>query len=101
MTDWFDFSSLRGVNLQLNVEIGASTYWSELMQVQTLDNLFGKNLVDAETYLENMPRGYIPNRADILNSLKEKQQAAQEAQQAQAAQQLPAAIPETGQGVMA
>lgn len=69
----FDFSVLKNAELKLNVEVGAATYWSELMQVQTLDNLFNKQLVDAETYLENMPKGYIPARSELLKSLREQQ----------------------------
>ncbi|MBN3024903.1 hypothetical protein JXX19_00525 [Ruthenibacterium lactatiformans] len=47
----FNFSQLKGMNLRLNVEVGAATYWSELMQVQTLDNLFAKTYLvyDGET----------------------------------------------------
>ena len=89
----FDFSQLAGENLKLNVEIGAATYWSELMQVQTLDNLFGKGLVDAETYLENMPRGYIPARAELLESLRAQQAKAQQAALVQADMAQPAGQP--------
>jgi len=83
----FDFAQLAQKKLKLNVEIGAATYWSELMQVQTMDNLFGRGLMDAETYLENMPRGYIPNRTQLIQALqKQAQQAAQAQQEAKAGQ---------------
>lgn len=73
----FDFARLRGMNLHLNVEIGAATYWSELMQVQTLDNLFASGVLqDAVTYLEAMPSGYIPGKASLIKSIKEQQQKA-------------------------
>lgn len=74
-TTLFDFSSLRGMNLRLNVDIGAATYWSELMQVQTLDNLLSRGiLTDAVTYLENMPSGYVPGRQTLIESLRKTQQ---------------------------
>lgn len=83
----FDFAQLAQKRLKLNVEIGAATYWSELMQVQTMDNLFGRGMMDAETYLENMPRGYIPNRTQLIQALqKQAQQAAQAQQEAMAGQ---------------
>ena len=45
------------------------------MQVQTLDNLFAKGVLsDAVTYLENMPRGYIPGRQELIDALKKRQQ---------------------------
>ena len=93
----FNFSQLKGMNLRLNVEVGAATYWSELMQVQTLDNLFAKGVLsDAVTYLENMPRGYIPGRQELIDALKKRQQEMEAAQMA-AAQA--AGAPTAGSGV--
>lgn len=72
----FDFSVLQNMDLRLNVDVGAATYWSELMQVQTLDNLFARGvLTDAVTYLENMPRGYIPGRQALIEAIRKQQQA--------------------------
>lgn len=68
-----DLSKLRGMDLRLNVDIGASSYWSELMQVQTLDNLFAKGvLTDAAEYVENIPSAYLKNKAKLLQALKER-----------------------------
>ena len=51
-----DFGQLNDMNLKLNIEVGASTYWSELLQVQTMDNLFSIGIIsDAITYLESIP----------------------------------------------
>lgn len=69
----FDFSTLRGMNLRLNVDIGAATYWSELVQVQTLDNLFERGIIpDAETYLEMVPAAYIRDKALLLEAIRRK-----------------------------
>lgn len=69
----FDFSQLRGLELRLNVDIGSATYWSELMQVQTLDNLFSQGIIqDAELYLELVPAAYIPNKQRIMEYLQKK-----------------------------
>lgn len=71
----FDFGRLKNLCLKLNIDIGASTYWSELMQVQTTDNLFSKGIItDAVTYLEAIPSGYIKNKAEIVKKLKEKEE---------------------------
>ena len=71
-----DFGALRGALLKLNVDVGTASYWSERMQVQTLDNLFGKGIVpDPVTYLESIPKGYIPNRQKIIEQLKQQQAA--------------------------
>lgn len=71
-----DFGQLTDLRLKLNVDVGASTYWSELMQVQTMDNLFAKGiLTDAVTYLESIPDGYIKNKSRLIDKLQEQQNA--------------------------
>lgn len=87
----FDFASLDELTLKLNIDIGASTYWSELMQVQTTDNLFASGIIgDAETYLESIPNGYVKNKQELLNKLRTKREQAerkaQEDEKMQAAQ---------------
>lgn len=73
----FDFSILGEMCLQLNVDVGASTYWSELMQVQTIDNLFERGIItDPVTYLESIPDGYIKNKAGLIASVKKEREAA-------------------------
>lgn len=79
----FNFDMLKNLYLKLNIDIGASTYWSELMQVQTTDSLFSKGIItDAITYLEAIPNGYIKNKSEIIKKLKEKQDQDQMLQQA-------------------
>jgi hypothetical protein len=76
-----DFGALGLNSAELNVDIGASAYWSELMQVQTLDNLFTRGIItDAVTYLEGIPDAYIKNKQKIIEKLKEQQAAAQSMQ---------------------
>ena len=70
----FDFSTLQDMKLQLNVSVGAAAYWSELMQMQTTDNLFAKGIItDAVTYLESIPDEYIKNKSSIIEDLKRAQ----------------------------
>lgn len=98
----FDFAALREMNLRLNVDIGAATYWSELMQVQTLDNLLTQGiLTDAETYLENMPSGYVPGRQALIESLRRtKQEQQAQAQALEMIKAAPAMGDAAGMGVM-
>ena len=71
----FDFTQLEDLYLKLNIDIGASTYWSELMQVQTMDNLFASGIIpDTVTYLESIPNGYIKNKQAIIQKVKEADQ---------------------------
>lgn len=69
-----DFSQLSEMNLRLKVDVGAASYWSELTQIQTLDNLFSKGIIaDPVTYLENIPSAYVKNKQKIIEGLKEQQ----------------------------
>lgn len=69
-----DFSQFSEMNLRLKVDVGAASYWSELTQIQTLDNLFSKGIItDAVTYLENIPSAYVKNKQKIIEGLKEQQ----------------------------
>lgn len=79
----FDFGMLGDLHYKLNVNIGASTYWSEIMQMQTLDNLMMKNIIaDPALYLESIPSQYLPNKQKLLAHVKEQQEMAQMTPQA-------------------
>ena len=83
----YDFGALKELQLQLNVEIGAASYWSEIMQVQTVDGLFANGiLTDPEVYLDSIPDGYIKNKAQIVKSVKDRKE-----QEKMAAAVMPAA----------
>lgn len=69
----YDHNQLQTANINLSVEIGQATYWSELAQMQTLDNLLAQNIIDVELYMEFMPDGYIPGKEDIIKKIKERQ----------------------------
>ena len=61
--------------VSLKVDVGAASYWSELLQVQTLDNMMRLQIIpDAVTYLESIPDGYIKNKADLIKAIEDKQQ---------------------------
>lgn len=76
----FDFSSDGAAELSLKIDIGSAAYWSELMQVQTMDNLFAKGIItDVITYLEGIPEQYLRNKSKILAKLKNMQQPQQNA----------------------
>lgn len=69
----FDFGAVDYPGLRLQVDVGTSAYWSELTQMQTLDNLFTKGiLTDAVAYLERVPVGYIKGKTEIIDKLREQ-----------------------------
>ncbi len=92
----FDFNGLSEYAMNLNIDIGQGSYWSELMQIQTLDNMMEKQIIpDRLTYLESLPDGYVKNKQDIINKIKELQ-----AQKAGGGQMLNPDIPQVPEQLM-
>ena len=65
-TQPFDFSILKQIPLTIEQEVGASSYWSEMASMQTLDNLLMNNLITPEQYIERLPEGYISKKQELL-----------------------------------
>lgn len=78
-----NFSALRNLNYDIDVEIGQSSYWSEATTVQTLDNMYDKGIItNPVTYLEGIPDKYVPNKQQIIDEIKQQQNQANIQQQA-------------------
>ena len=62
----FDFSTLDDLQMSMRVDVGASSLYSEQLQVQTASNLFTTGIIDDPAklaiYLKIMPEKYIPSR---------------------------------------
>lgn len=96
----FDFSQFKNLWLNIRVDVGASTQFSEIAMVQTLDNLRRDGTLDVINYLERIPDKLIPRKADLISDLKERMaQEAQEAQAQQAANTATVNAPEGGPGI--
>ena len=67
----FDFSLLKDVKFQIKVNVGASSYWSEIASLQTLDRLLMDDKIDFIQYLERISDGVIPKKEDLINQLRE------------------------------
>ena len=66
-----DFGELENYTTHFNVDVGASSYWSEIMQVQTLDSAFANGIiVNPVDYLEAMPDKYMPCKQKFIDSLR-------------------------------
>lgn len=94
----FDFSQLKDMPMHIKLDIGASSYYSEIASIQTLDNLLKMGKIDTVQYLERIPDGYIPGRRELINELKEQQRnaMAMQAQMQQSAPQSPGGAPVAG-----
>lgn len=94
----FDFSQLKNMPMHIKLDIGASSYYSEIASIQTLDNLLKMGKIDTIQYLERIPDGYIPGRRELINELKEQQRnaMAMQAQMQQGSPQNPGGAPVAG-----
>jgi hypothetical protein len=68
----FDFSLLEQVPLSIKLDVGGSAYWSEIAQMNTLDNLLMQGQINVVDYLERIPNGYISNQEELLKTLRER-----------------------------
>ena len=66
----FDFAVLKKVQMGVKQDVGASSYWSEIANMQTLDNLLMNKHINAVQYLERMPNGYIARKQELIAELK-------------------------------
>jgi hypothetical protein len=92
----FDFSTLKDHPFSVKIDVGASSYYSEIASLQTLDNLLLNKRISTVQYLERIPDGNIAGRRKLIEELKaqeEEQRRMQEQQmmmqQMEAAQQAP------------
>jgi hypothetical protein len=72
----FDFAQIKEIPMHLKLDVGASSYWSEIASLQTLDNLLMQNKIDVVQYLERVPDGFIPKRTELIAEIKASQAAA-------------------------
>lgn len=81
----FDFSALLGIPCSVELDVGASSYWSEIASMQTLDNLLMQGKISTVEYLKRLPAGQITDRETLIALLERK-----EAMEMQMAGMLPA-----------
>jgi len=79
----FDFSIFKNLWLSVNCDVGASTYFSEIAQINMLNQLLAMKdpLFDMITYLDALPEEY--RSQELVDKIKLKQQQLQQMQQQQ------------------
>lgn len=71
----FDFSGIDYDSFDIRVNIGSATYWSQLMQVQTMDAFFKNGIIDdALIYLEHVPDEYVSEKEELIRELRERRE---------------------------
>jgi hypothetical protein len=66
----FDFATLKDSPMLLKMEAGASSYYSEIASINTLDNLLMQGKITPTQYLKRIPDGYIPDRRGLIAEME-------------------------------
>ena len=69
----FDFSVLKKIPFTVELDVGASSYWSEIASMQTLDNLLMQGKISTVEYLKRIPAGQITDRETLISVLEEQE----------------------------
>ena len=80
----FDFSILKEIPVSIQLDVGASSYWSEIATQQTLDNLLMQDKIDLVDYLERIPNGYVTKKQELIEKIKGQMQTVMQPQAATA-----------------
>lgn len=70
----YDFSALKSIPFSVELDVGASSYWSEIASMQTLDNLLMQGKIDTIEYLKRLPAGQITDRDTLIAVLQQEKQ---------------------------
>lgn len=62
----FDFAQLKDFPVAIKQDVGASSYWSEMANMQTLDNLLMNHHITLKQYLDRLPSGYISKKQELI-----------------------------------
>lgn len=66
----FDFSILKKLPFQIKLDVGNSSYWSEIASQQTLDNLLMQGKISTVDYLKRLPAGSISDREALIKAMQ-------------------------------
>ncbi len=84
-----DFDNFSTGSLDIHVEVGAATYWSEIVAMTNMDKLMQAGLIpDPSLYLESIPNSYVPNKRDLIRAVRQKQQEASQQMNGQQADKM-------------
>ena len=68
----FDFRQLKHLWFNISVNAGATTFYSEIAMVQTLDNLRRDGTLEIIDYLERIPDKLIPRKQELIDAIKQR-----------------------------
>lgn len=90
----YDFSALKKLHFSVDLDVGASSYWSEIASMQTLDNLLMQGKISTIEYLKRLPAGQITDRDSLIAVMEAEQRAAMSQAGMQPPESSPSGSPE-------
>ena len=73
-TDVFNGSQYQDVDMNLKIDIGPSSSYSETLMMTSLDKLFDTQQITLEDYLQFAPKNVIPFKDRLLKKVQERQE---------------------------
>ena len=73
----FNLSAFRDGLFGCRVDVGASSYWSEIAVLNTLDSLLKLGKISTVQYLERLPDGLITEKEKLIEEIRAYEQAQQ------------------------
>lgn len=73
-TEILNMSVLDGIIPKVKIDVGASSKWSEIAAMQTLDNLFNSGKITDIEYFERIPDQFIKDKQGLIEARKKIQQ---------------------------
>ena len=70
--EMFNFALLKDMWLHIKIDVGNSSYFSEVASVQTLDNLLNNGFIEFVEYLKRIPDEIIPNKQELITSIEQQ-----------------------------
>lgn len=83
MMEEFEGTKYKDANWGIKIDVGPSSYWSELASVETLSNLLKEGKITDIQYFERLPNGYIIDKEGIVADIKKRIEQEQMMQQQQ------------------
>ena len=78
----------------VKIDVGASSYYSEIASLQTLDNLLLNQRISTVQYLERIPDGNVAGRRKLIEELKQQEEEQKRMAEQQAAMEQQMAMQE-------
>lgn len=79
VAETFDFSVLKHLALNLRIDAGDSSYYSEISTIQTLEKLRQDGTMNVEEFVARIPDRLIPQKAELLAGIRKRMATGQQA----------------------